>query len=97
MTAAHTSVCPVCGGTGEVAVPVGIRVKELRDRFGMTQEAFAVSIGLSRPSLANIEAGRQDVPLKYLIAINRVHNASIDWLLGTVPRDELTHGEPSND
>ena len=86
MSADHITTCPVCGGTGQVAIPVGIRIKETRERMSMTQEAFALSIGMSRPSLANIEAGRQDVPLKFLIAINRVHNVSVDWLLGTDPK-----------
>lgn len=85
MAADHTALCPVCGGTGTIAIPIGIRIEALRKRLEMTQEHFATSIGMSRPSLANIEAGRQDVPLKFIVAIARIHSVSTDWLLGTEP------------
>jgi transcriptional regulator with XRE-family HTH domain len=82
MASDHLATCPVCAGTGTIAVPIGIRIEALRKRLELTQEAFAMSVGMSRPSLANIEAGRQDVPLKFVVAISRVHGVTADWLLG---------------
>ena len=86
----HIAQCPVCGGTGTVAIPIGVRIEALRKRLGITQEQFAAGIGASRPSLANIEAGRQDVPLKYIVAISRVYEVSADWLLG-IENDGSSH------
>lgn len=43
---------------------VGKRVKMMRKRAGMNQQALADAIGLQRTSVANIEAGRQAISLR---------------------------------
>jgi transcriptional regulator with XRE-family HTH domain len=42
---------------------VGLRLQRARKERGITQEELARRIGLPRPSYANIESGRQRVPL----------------------------------
>jgi transcriptional regulator with XRE-family HTH domain len=42
---------------------VGLRLQRARKECGITQEELAKRIGLHRPSYANIESGRQRVPL----------------------------------
>jgi transcriptional regulator with XRE-family HTH domain len=42
---------------------VGLRLQRARKDRGLTQEELARRIGLPRPSYANIESGRQRVPL----------------------------------
>jgi transcriptional regulator with XRE-family HTH domain len=42
---------------------VGLRLQRARKECGITQEELARRIGLHRPSYANIESGRQRVPL----------------------------------
>ncbi|MGC1459450.1 MAG: helix-turn-helix transcriptional regulator [Steroidobacteraceae bacterium] len=42
---------------------VGLRLQRARRERGITQEELARRIGLPRPSYANIESGRQRVPL----------------------------------
>lgn len=42
---------------------VGLRLQRARKQSGITQEELAKRIGLHRPSYANIESGRQRVPL----------------------------------
>jgi DNA-binding XRE family transcriptional regulator len=48
---------------------VGYRVREHRRRSGMNQQQLADLIGLSRPSISNVEAGNQalDVPMLLLV------------------------------
>jgi transcriptional regulator with XRE-family HTH domain len=41
----------------------GLRLQRARKERGITQEELARRIGLPRPSYANIESGRQRVPL----------------------------------
>jgi transcriptional regulator with XRE-family HTH domain len=42
---------------------VGLRLQRTRKERGITQEELAKRLGLPRPSYANIESGRQRVPL----------------------------------
>ena len=42
---------------------VGLRLQRARKERGTTQEELAKRIGLPRPSYANIESGRQRIPL----------------------------------
>lgn len=45
---------------------VGLRLQRARKAAGMTQEEVATRIGIPRPSYANIESGRQRIPLDVL-------------------------------
>jgi transcriptional regulator with XRE-family HTH domain len=42
---------------------VGLRLQRARKDRGITQEELAKRLGLPRPSYANIESGRQRIPL----------------------------------
>ena len=48
-----------------------IQLQKLRKRKNLTQEEFANKVGLSRASIINIEAGRQQLTLKNLFLICR--------------------------
>lgn len=48
---------------------VGQNIRRYRENARRTQAQLAAQIGISRASLANIEAGRQQVLLHYLYAI----------------------------
>lgn len=43
---------------------VGLRTKELRAERGVSQEAFANSIGMSRTYFAEVETGRRNVSVE---------------------------------
>lgn len=48
---------------------VGKRIRTARKAIGMSQELLALSIGVSRASVVNIEAGRQRLLLHVLVSI----------------------------
>lgn len=48
---------------------IGSRIKQRRTKSGMTQIELAKRVGLSRTSIANIEAGQQCPPLPVLYSI----------------------------
>ena len=50
---------------------VGLRIKELRGARGVSQEAFAYSIGMSRTYLAEVEVGRRNVSVENIDRIAR--------------------------
>ena len=53
----------------EVQRRLGVRVRMRRAQLGLTQHALAARSGFSRPSIANVEAGRQNVTLRQLCAV----------------------------
>lgn len=48
---------------------VGARVKQRREALGLQQADLATALGLSRASVANLEAGNQDIPVSRLYAL----------------------------
>jgi len=48
---------------------LGKRIRDLRKSLPKTQDQLAKEIGISRASLANIEAGRQQVLVHHLFAL----------------------------
>lgn len=48
---------------------LGKRIRDLRKSLGSTQDQLAKRVGISRASLANIEAGRQQVLVHHLFAL----------------------------
>ena len=50
---------------------VGLRIKELRGARGVSQEAFAYSIGMSRTYFAEVEVGRRNVSVENIDRIAR--------------------------
>ena len=60
---------------------VGERVRALRAERGMTQLRLAGRAGISRPSLANIEAGRQNVGVRALCALAKALGVRVEELL----------------
>lgn len=59
--------CPHCQGTGELNAPhFGDLIHAQRRAKGMTQQDVSEKAGISRAQVANMEAGRTDVPLKTL-------------------------------
>lgn len=48
---------------------LGTRIRDLRKSLRQTQDQLARQIGISRASLANIEAGRQQVLVHHLFAL----------------------------
>ena len=49
----------------------GLRIKELRAELGMSQEAFAYSIEMSRTYFAEVETGKRNVSIENIDRIAR--------------------------
>lgn len=60
-----------------------IRLKELRDERGLTQEELSAKTGVSFPTISRYEKGHRDEPkLSILKALANFFNVSIDYLVG---------------
>lgn len=60
---------------------LGLRVKTLRMDEGLSQERFALKIGMDRTYLASIESGRRNVTLHNLHKIARGFDMTLSELL----------------
>jgi len=60
---------------------IGRRLKVRRDQLKKTQEAVSKKLGISRASLANIEAGRQNILVHQLYALAEVLDIELSNLL----------------
>jgi DNA-binding XRE family transcriptional regulator len=66
---------------------VGARIAALRSDCGLTQEDLAKAVGLSRPSISNLEAGRQRTPIHVLVEIASLFGMSLaDLVVDSTPR-----------
>ena len=73
---------------------IGRRVAELRSKAGLTQEALAAEIGLSRGTIAGIETGGDRGGILSMMAIADYFKVPMDWLLcRTVPAGGPLTGE----
>ncbi len=56
---------------------VGKKIRKIRDSYNLSQERFAVKIGLSGKSISAYETGRIDPPLKILQRIVTTYKTPI--------------------
>ena len=68
---------------------IGARFQELRKANGARQEEVAARVGLTRSSIANFEAGRQDVPLTRIIGMCSAISVTVQDLIGDQPSDSM--------
>ena len=59
---------------------LGLRLKELRQKTGLSQEAFALSINMDRTYYASIESGKRNVALINLEKIAKGFKVSLSEL-----------------
>lgn len=60
---------------------IGQRIMELRKAKGMSQEELAKNIGLSRPSMVQVESGNRNLDVFELLRLSQVLNFSLDEFL----------------
>jgi len=60
---------------------IGKRIKELREKFNITQEKLAKRIGIPRPAVSQIESGKREITSTELKKISEIFEISIDELL----------------
>lgn len=75
----------------ELYEELGRLVRKHRERLGISQDVLAQAIELSRASVANIETGRQRIPLHHLYRLARALKVEAEALL---PRAERTASKP---
>ena len=50
-------------GVSMITAELGARIKELRNQKGLSQEKFALDIGMDRTYFASVEAGKRNIAI----------------------------------
>ena len=62
------------------------KLRDARDRLGLSQEYVAKAIGLGRPTITQIELGNRKVSSEELAKFCKLYHLSADYLLNTQPQ-----------
>ena len=68
------------GGINMCQKELGERIRNLRKEKGISQEKFALLIGMDRTHLASVEAGNRNISLKNIVKIASGFNISLSEL-----------------
>ena len=66
------------------------RLKELRDRRGISQLKLAMDLGLTQNSVSRYESGAREADYKTLIALADYFRVSVDYLLERTDNPSLS-------
>lgn len=65
------------------------RLKELREKRGVSQLKLAMDLGLTQNSVSRYESGAREADYKTLVALADYFNVSVDYLLERTDNPEL--------
>lgn len=66
----------------------GLAIKKLREETGLSQEKFALSIGMDRTYYASVEAGKRNISLQNIYKIAEGFDISVSALFVVVEKME---------
>lgn len=73
---------------------LGERLREAREYLGLSQQEVSDLLGVSRPAVTQMEAGRRKVSTLELRKLARLYRRPYEWLIGEAqapaPDDEVT-------
>ena len=58
------------------------KIRDLREDNDLTQTKIAQLLGMSQTGYSKYETGENDIPTPTLIALAKLYNTSVDYLLG---------------
>jgi len=74
-------------------VKIGQKTVELRMRAGISQQRLAEMLGVSRPTITQIEKGKRKVSVDELVKLSEIFNLSVDNLLCSKHEPEVILAE----
>jgi Zn-dependent peptidase ImmA (M78 family)/DNA-binding XRE family transcriptional regulator len=72
---------------------IAARLRQLRESLGLTQAAVAAQLGVHRPTISEIEAGRRAVTAEELYRLARLYGASVAEILAEAPAEAVEAAE----
>ncbi|SDO66016.1 DNA-binding transcriptional regulator, XRE-family HTH domain [Eubacterium maltosivorans] len=74
----------------------GIRIKELREQAGYTQNEIAKKLNLSRSNISQWESGLSVPTLKNALQLKELYGVSLDYLMGLESKETIDISDLSN-
>jgi len=74
----------------KIYIKLAQRVKELRQRFGISQQRLAELLQVSRPTISQIENKKRKISADELIKLSEIFNLSVESLLDLEKQPEVT-------
>jgi transcriptional regulator with XRE-family HTH domain len=74
----------------EINAQVGATIRKEREKLGITQEELSQRLGMSRPSITNIERGRQQLSVVQLLLFAKCLGLSPSTLLQETQSSHVT-------
>ena len=68
---------------------IGRRIRELREKTGMSQDALARSMKIPRPAVSQIESGARKIAAGELLELSQIFHVSVDDLLNPEKEPEV--------
>ena len=72
-----------------IYIKIGQRIKELREKAGMSQDALARSMKLPRPAISQVESGARKISTDELIKFSQTFHVPVDDLLNPGKQPEV--------
>ncbi|HWR72476.1 MAG TPA: type II toxin-antitoxin system antitoxin SocA domain-containing protein [Nitrospirota bacterium] len=69
---------------------IGRRIKELREKAGMSQDALAKSMKLPRPAISQIESGARKISADELMSLSELFHVPVNDLLNSGKEPEVS-------
>jgi transcriptional regulator with XRE-family HTH domain len=76
---------PALEDDAQAWVELGERLRRSREYLGLSQSEVAEYLGLSRPAITNMEAGRRKVSTFELARLAKLYRQPYEFFLGEVP------------
>ena len=70
-------------------MPYYRRIHDLREDHDMTQQEVADYLGMKQPQYHRYESGLRDIPTDILIALSKLYNTSVDYMLEISDNPEI--------
>ncbi len=58
------------------------RLRDMREDHDLVQKEVAAYLGIDQRVYSTYETGKREIPVRFLIALARRYNTSVDYLLG---------------
>ena len=72
-----------------ITTAFGKRIRELRETLGISQEKFALKIGMDRTYYSSVEAGKRNISIINICKIAKVFNITLSDLFDKIDYNEV--------